>query len=42
VADLQVFVTRKTNDDYRWSVQEKQGDTWKELAALEYIRTPGY
>jgi hypothetical protein len=41
VADLQVFVTRKTNDDYRWSVQEKQGDTWKELAALEYLRVPG-
>jgi hypothetical protein len=41
VADLQVFVTRKTNDEYRWSVQEKQGDAWKELAALEYIRSPG-
>src|SRR5271154_1445108 len=41
VADLQVFVTRKTNDDYRWSVQEKDGDTWKELAALEYLRIPG-
>jgi hypothetical protein len=41
VADLQVFVTRKTNDDYRWSVKEKQGHTWKELAALEYLRVPG-
>jgi hypothetical protein len=41
VADLQVFVTRKANDDYRWSVQEKEGDTWKELAALEYLRVPG-
>jgi len=41
LADLQVFVTRKTNDDYRWSVQEKEGDTWKELATLEYLRVPG-
>jgi hypothetical protein len=41
VADLQVFVMRKTNDEYRWSVQEKQGDAWKELVALEYIRSPG-
>jgi hypothetical protein len=41
VADLQVFVTRKTNEDYRWSVQEKQGDTWKEVAALEYLRVVG-
>jgi hypothetical protein len=41
VADLQVFVTRKTIDDYRWSVQEKQGDAWKELAALEYLRLAG-
>jgi hypothetical protein len=41
VADLRVFVIRKTNDDYRWSVQEKQGDTWKELVALEYLRVAG-
>jgi hypothetical protein len=41
VADLQVSVTRKTNDDYRWSVQEKQGDVWKEVAALEYLRFAG-
>lgn len=39
-ADLRVFVTRKMKDDYRWSVEEKQGDsTWKEVAALEYLRT---
>ena len=38
-ADLRVFVTRKTKDDYRWSVEEKQSDsTWKEVAALEYLR----
>ncbi len=41
VADLQVIVAKKTNDDYRWSVLEKQGDKWTELAALEYIRVPG-
>jgi hypothetical protein len=41
VADMQVFVKRKTNDDYRWSVQEKEGDTWKEVAALEYLRVAG-
>ncbi|MGC1493023.1 MAG: hypothetical protein WA798_16765, partial [Candidatus Acidiferrum sp.] len=41
MADLQVFVARKTNDDYRWSVEEKQGDVWKEVAALEYLRTAG-
>jgi hypothetical protein len=40
-ADLRVFVARKTKDDYRWSVEEKQPDiTWKELAALEYLRSP--
>lgn len=41
IADLQVLVTRKTNNDYRWSVLEKQGDIWKELAALEYLRIAG-
>jgi hypothetical protein len=40
-ADLQVLVARKTNDNYRWSVQEKEGNSWKEVAALEYIRKPG-
>jgi hypothetical protein len=38
-ADLRVLVARKTKDDYRWSVEEKQGDSsWKEVAALEYLR----
>jgi len=41
MADLRVLVARKTNDDYNWSVAEKQGDSWKELAALEYLRLPG-
>jgi hypothetical protein len=40
-ADLQVLVTRKTNDDYHWSLQEKTGNAWKELAALEYLRASG-
>ena len=38
-ADLHVFVRRKSNDDYRWSVEERQGETWKEVApTLEYLR----
>src|SRR5277367_5989024 len=37
MADLRVVVARKTNDQYRWSVSEKQSDAWKELAALEYL-----
>ncbi len=41
MADLRVKVLRKTNDDYQWSVAEKQGDTWKQLAQLEYLRQPG-
>jgi hypothetical protein len=41
VADLEVIVAKKTNDEYRWSVLEKQDGGWRELAALEYIRTPG-
>jgi hypothetical protein len=40
-ADLRVRITRKTNDDYTWSVSEKQADTWKDLAQLEYLRHPG-
>ena len=41
VADLQVTVTRKTNDEYHWAVGEKDGPNWKELAALEYLRAVG-
>jgi len=41
-ADLLVTVTRKTNDDYRWAVSEKDASgNWKELAALEYLRRAG-
>jgi hypothetical protein len=40
MADLRVVVTRKTGDDYSWSLSEKQGDTWMPLMALEYLRLP--
>ncbi len=42
MADLRVIVTRKNNDDYHWALQEMQsGDTWKDLAGLEYLREAG-
>lgn len=41
MADLRVVATRKNNDDYRWVLQEMQAGEWKELAALEYLRTAG-
>ncbi|MGA2419160.1 MAG: hypothetical protein ABSG69_03700 [Candidatus Acidiferrum sp.] len=41
MADLRVLVTRKTNDDYRWSVSEKEAGTWKGIASLEYLRVAG-
>jgi hypothetical protein len=40
-ADLRVKVTRKTNDHYNWLLEEKQGDGWKQLATLEYLRVAG-
>jgi hypothetical protein len=40
-ASLRVEVLRKTPDLYRWSLSEKQGDDWKELASLDYMRKPG-
>jgi len=40
-ASLRVEVLRKAPDLYRWSLSEKQGDTWKELASLDYSRKPG-
>jgi hypothetical protein len=39
VTDMQVKVIKKTNDKYQWVLEEKSGDTWKPLAALEYVRT---
>lgn len=38
-ADLRVLVTRKTNDDYTWTLEEKQASGWGQLASLEYLRT---
>jgi len=37
-ADLQVDVTRKTNDLYHWAASEKVNGEWKEMAALDYTR----
>ena len=39
MADLRVDVVRRSDDHYHWSVSEKQADAWKELAAVEYLRT---
>jgi hypothetical protein len=41
MADLRVKVTRKTNDDYNWLLEEKVPDGWKQLFTLEYLRTAG-
>jgi hypothetical protein len=41
MGDMQVSVIRKTNDKYRWILEEKQGDGWKQLAALDYLRSAG-
>jgi hypothetical protein len=38
VADLKVEVTRKSPNQYHWAASEKDGDAWKEMAALDYIR----
>jgi hypothetical protein len=39
VADLKVEVTRKSQNLYHWAAFEKEGDSWKEMAALDYART---
>jgi hypothetical protein len=39
-ADLRVDVAKQTPDLYRWTLMEKQGDTWKQLASLDYARKP--
>ncbi len=38
-ADMQVELLKKTNDEYQWTLNEKVGDGWKQLATLEYVRT---
>jgi hypothetical protein len=40
LADLRVDVAKQTPDLYRWTLMEKQGDTWKQLASLDYARKP--
>ena len=37
-ADFRVEVTRKTDDLYHWSLNEKVGDGWKKLMELDYVR----
>lgn len=37
-ADLKVEVTKKTGDKYDWVLFEKEGEGWKPLANLEYVR----
>jgi hypothetical protein len=39
MADMRVRVIRKTNDKYQWQLEEKFDDKWRQLAALEYLRT---
>jgi hypothetical protein len=41
MADMQVNVIRKANDKYRWVLEEKQAEGWKQLAALDYLRVAG-
>jgi hypothetical protein len=38
-ADMQVNLLKKSNDKYQWTLEEKVGDSWKQLATLEYVRT---
>ncbi|HXM15785.1 MAG TPA: hypothetical protein VN933_11130 [Candidatus Eremiobacteraceae bacterium] len=38
-ADMQVELLKKSNDKYQWTLEEKIGDSWKQLATLEYVRT---
>jgi hypothetical protein len=36
---VQVELLKKSNDKYQWTLGEKSGDTWRQLATLEYART---
>ena len=40
-ADMRVKVTRKTNDDYNWLLEENTAGGWKQLMTLEYLRLAG-
>src|SRR5260370_31066374 len=37
--DFRVTVSRKTNDLYNWLLEQKQPDAWKQVLALEYLRS---
>jgi hypothetical protein len=37
--EFRMTITRETNNRYGWSMEEKQPNGWKQLMALEYIRT---
>ena len=37
-ATLRVTVTRKNTDIYTWLLEEKQPDSWRQMARLEYAR----
>lgn len=39
--DFRVEVAQKTNDNYHWTLFQKQGDAWTELFSLEYLRVKG-
>jgi hypothetical protein len=38
-ADMQVELLKKSNEKYQWTLNEKVGDAWKQVATLEYVRT---
>ena len=38
-ADMQVELLKKSNEKYQWTLNERVGDAWKQLATLEYVRT---
>ena len=40
LADLRVDVAKQNSDLYRWTLLEKQGDSWKQLMTLDYARKP--
>jgi hypothetical protein len=39
--DFRVTVSRKTNDRYKWLLEQKQPDGWKQFPTLEYFRATG-
>jgi len=39
MADLRALVSKKTKDQYTWTLEEKQAAGWGQLASLEYLRS---